>query len=187
MSEITFITGNAAKAEQVAFYLSQPLAHRKIDLPEIQSLDLEEIVRDKAARAYAEVGSAVLVEDVSLTFPALGRLPGPLVKWFLGEIENEGLCRLVDGKDRTAIATVMFALHDENGCQTFSGETRGSVAIHPRGTLSFGWSPLFIPEGSERTWGEMTIEEQEATSMRKMALTKVHAHISGHSAKRATT
>ena len=99
--KIVLITGNAGKAEEVSRYLKIPIEHQSLDLNEIQSLDLEEIVKDKASRAFKEIGKPVLVEDVSFTFHSLGKLPGPLIKWFQKELENEGLCRLIDGKDRS--------------------------------------------------------------------------------------
>lgn len=174
---ITFITGNAAKAEQLAYHLEIPVNHHKLDLIEIQSLDLEEVVRDKAERAFAILKSPVLVEDTSLIFPALGNLPGPLIKWFLTELGNEGLTRLLDGKDRTAIARVLFGLHDGSTCHLFMGERRGSIAESPHGSMGFGWDPIFIPENCSKTWGEMSMAEQSDTSMRRGALQELHAFL----------
>jgi hypothetical protein len=50
MIELTFITGNAAKAEQLGRHLDHPVAHKKLDLPEIQSLDLREIIDSRPQR-----------------------------------------------------------------------------------------------------------------------------------------
>ena len=179
MKEITFITGNKAKAEQLAFHLHMPVAHHKLDLHEIQSLSLEEVVRDKAERAYSILKSPVLVEDASLTFQALGALPGPLIKWFLVELKNEGLAELLNGKDRSAVAEVMFGYYDGIDCQIFSGSTNGSIADVPRGELGFGWDSIFIPEGQSKTWAEMTLEEQKDTSMRRIALAKLEVFLGG--------
>jgi inosine triphosphate pyrophosphatase len=49
---ITFITGNQHKADYLANHLGREIAHQKIDLDEIQSLDLSEIVRHKVKQAY---------------------------------------------------------------------------------------------------------------------------------------
>lgn len=81
--EITFITSHAKKAEELSWHLSYPVIHRKLDLPEIQSLDPDTIVHFKAQEAYRVLRRPVLVEDFSLRFGALGKLPGPLIKWFL--------------------------------------------------------------------------------------------------------
>ncbi len=66
MWNITFITGNAAKAAQLGRHLDHPVTHKKLDLPEIQSLDLHEVVEHKAKEAYKQVGGFVLVENTSL-------------------------------------------------------------------------------------------------------------------------
>lgn len=174
MEKLTFITGNAAKAKYLADYFHLPVESTKLDLVEIQSLDLGQVVEDKARRAYEIVKSPVLVEDVSLAFNGLKGLPGPLIKWFLEALGNEGLCRLLDGYDnRIARAEVQFALCDENGVHTFSGAIDGCIAEGPRGEMGFGWDPIFIPNGYDKTWAEMTDDEKHTTSMRKIALEKL--------------
>ena len=175
---ITFITGNVAKAEQLGRHLAHPISHQKLDLVEIQSLDLHEIIEHKAKEAYKQVGGIVLVEDTSLTFNALGQLPGPLIKWFLTELDNTGLCKLLDAyDDRSAVAEVCIGLYDGKELRTFEGEARGSIAPTPRGEKGFGWDPIFIPEGHEKTWGEMDHEEQKETSMRRIALHKLEGFL----------
>lgn len=176
---LTFITGNQAKAKYLSDYFHTPVEHKKLDLPEIQSLDLREVVEDKAKRAYEILGAPVLVEDVSVTFHALKRLPGPLIKWFLETLGNEGLCRLLDGyPDRSARAEVMYGYCDEAGIRTFHGVVEGHIAKEPRGETNFGWDPVFIPNGeTEHTWAEMTGDEKHATSMRKIALEKLAAYL----------
>ncbi|HUC87477.1 MAG TPA: non-canonical purine NTP pyrophosphatase [Candidatus Saccharimonadales bacterium] len=179
MLDITFVTGNAAKAEQLQRYLKLPIEHTKLDLEEIQSLDLEEVVAHKATAAFKLIGSPVLIEDTALTFQALGRLPGPLIKWFLSELGNEGLCKFLDGyQDRTATATVLYGLYDGTRLRTFAGEVEGSIADRPRGVEGFGWNPIFMPKGSDKTWAEMTVAEQRHSSMRRIALEKLEAELS---------
>jgi non-canonical purine NTP pyrophosphatase (RdgB/HAM1 family) len=178
MIQLTFITGNAAKAEQLGRHLDYPVSHRKLDLLEIQSLDLREIIEHKAKEAYKEVGGMVLVEDTSLIFNALGRLPGPLIKWFLDELDNAGLCTLLDGyEDRTALAACMFGLYDGETLRVFEGSIEGSIVPTPKGGHGFGWDPIFIPKGHTKTWGEMDTEEQKETSMRRIALKKLETHL----------
>jgi len=175
---ITFITGNAAKAQQLARHLNYPVRHRKLELAEIQSLDLEEIVSCKAKEAYRRVKRPVLVEDTSLTFHALGHLPGPFIKWFLAELGNEGLCELLNGyKDRSALAQVCFGLYDGKKLRLFEGKIKGTIAKRPRGKRGFGWDPIFIPTGCRTTWGEMSVDEQKETSMRRIALKKLEAFL----------
>jgi inosine triphosphate pyrophosphatase len=180
MKNLTFITGNAAKAKYLSDYFHMPVEHVKLDLKEIQSLDLSEVVKDKVLRAYEIVKKPVLVEDVSLSFNAMKSLPGPLIKWFYETLGNEGLCRLLDGfDDRTALAKVQFAICDENETHTFEGSIQGSIAHTPKGDVGFGWDPVFIPDGYTKTWAEMNESEREQTSMRKIALTKLGAFLKG--------
>lgn len=175
---LTYVTGNAAKAEQLARHLDYPVEHKKLDIHEIQSLDLKEVAEHKARGAYRQVQGPVLVEDTSLIFHALGGLPGPLIKWFFAQLGNEGLCRLLDGyKDRSARAEVCFCFYDGKTLETFTGEMNGTIANLPRGEQSFGWDPIFIPEGHAKTWGEMDMEEQKETSMRRIALKKLEAYL----------
>jgi non-canonical purine NTP pyrophosphatase (RdgB/HAM1 family) len=171
---LTFITGNPSKAEQVGWHLHREINHQKVELVEIQSLQLEEIIEYKAREAFRVVQGPVLVEDTSLLFSALGKLPGPLIKWFLQELDNDGLCELLNGyTDRSAKAMVLFGLYDGKNVQTFSGAMEGTIAKTPRGDRGFGWDPIFIPKGYKNTWGEMTKEEQAKTSMRRIALQKL--------------
>lgn len=179
MKKITFITGNKAKAELLAKHLKIKVDHKKLDIDEIQSLDLDEVVTKKAKAAYAIIKSPVLVEDVSLVYNALGRLPGPLIKWFLEELDNAGLCRLINHykKDRSAIARVAFCYFDGNELKVFNAQIKGSIAAHPRGEKGFGWDPIFIPEGFNQTWAEMDEKDAGASSMRKVALEKFEKYL----------
>jgi non-canonical purine NTP pyrophosphatase (RdgB/HAM1 family) len=171
MMKLTFITGNLGKAKYLSDYFQMPVEHVKLDLKEIQSLDLEEVARDKAERAYEIMQSSVLVEDVSLVYKGMKALPGPLIKWFLETLGNEGLCRLADNlPTRDALAEVKFALRDENGTHIFSGSMEGTIAEHPAGEGGFGWDPIFIPKGYTNTWAEMADGGKHETSIRKQAL-----------------
>jgi inosine/xanthosine triphosphate pyrophosphatase family protein len=64
MQTITFITGNQKKADYLGKYLGFLIQHIKVDLDELQSLDLREIVEHKARQAYARFGKPIIVDDV---------------------------------------------------------------------------------------------------------------------------
>lgn len=178
MKEITFVTGNQKKAEQLEQHLGFDLQHASLDLPEIQSLDLQEVVTEKATRAYKEFGGTVLVEDVSLTFAGMGNLPGPLIRWFLESIGNEGLIRLVNGSEsRQATARCMFCLFDGTSYKYFEGNTDGVISEFVHGTNGFGWDSIFIPEGYGKTWAAMDEATQAETSMRKKALVQLAEYL----------
>jgi len=175
---VTFITGNPAKVRLLSQYLDFPMIHKQLDLIEIQSLDLSTVIEYKAREAYQHVLSPVLIEDTSLRFLALGKLPGPLIKWFLTELGTDKLCHLLDHyPERSALAEVQFCLYDGQSFQTFAGAQTGQIALTPRGCNGFGWDPIFIPAGYDKTWAEMTDEESHATSIRKSALKKVEAYL----------
>lgn len=177
IASLTFVTGNVNKVKQTIHYSPVPITHKHIDLPEIQSLDAAEILEKKAKEAYRQIKAPVLVEDTSLVFSALGRLPGTLIKWFLQEIGNEGMCHLLDGyQDRSAIAKVTYGLYRGEALKIFDGKANGNIALTPRGN-GWGWNPIFIPHGYTKTWGEMTEEERSATSMRRMALEKMEKYL----------
>mgnify|MGYP001597942491 CR=1 FL=1 len=177
--KLIFITGNAGKAKYLSDYFHLPVDHVKLDLDEIQSLDLKKIVEDKAKRAYTIVNTPVLVEDVSLSFSALHGLPGPLIKWFYETLGNEGLAKILNPyPDRTATAEVCFALCDENGVHTFCSSKEGPISKEPRGEAGFGWDPIFTPNGYTKTWAEMVDDEKHETSMRKLALEKLKYFLS---------
>lgn len=173
MNEIVFVTGNLGKLEEVKRFLTIPVRHVALDLEELQSIDPDAVVRAKAEAAFSILKSPVLVEDVSVTFTALGRLPGTFIKYFEEELGQEGMCRLLDGKQRGCVATVRYGFHDGDAVTVFEGAMPGTVADTPRGTRSFGWASIIIPEGKEKTYAEMTDEEQAEVAMRKKALTNL--------------
>lgn len=179
METLTFVTGNKAKAKQLTLHLDRSVVHENLDVPEMQSLEVEEVATQKAQWAFERLGKPVLVEDTALAFNALGGLPGPLVKWFLVALENKGMTQLLAGyDDRSAVAEVCFAYCDGSITKTFKNTVHGSIADSPRGEHGFGWDPIFIPEGHTKTWGEMTDEEQGETSMRRIALEKLSFFLS---------
>jgi len=174
MKELTFITSHPKKAAELSKYLKSPVAHHKLDLPEIQSLDPHDVVRIKAMEAYKQLQRPVLVEDYSLQFKALGRLPGPLIKWFLTELRPEGLCGLLDGyNNRGAAAQTCFALCDQNGLHIFDGTIEGTIAAKVRGEHGYGTDSIFIPTGQSKTWSEMNDQEQTEHSLRRIGLEKL--------------
>lgn len=86
MKSITFITGNQKKVEYMRKLLMMPIEHIRLDLDEIQSLDLREVVEHKVRQAYDIIRKPVIVDDVSFEFCILGRIPGTFVKHFVAEL-----------------------------------------------------------------------------------------------------
>jgi non-canonical purine NTP pyrophosphatase (RdgB/HAM1 family) len=178
MPAITFITGNMNKVAQVAKFLNIPLAHHKLDLDELQSLDLHRIVEHKAKQAYELLQKPVLVEDVSLRFTAMGRLPGPFIKWFIEEIGTTGLAKLAAGlPSQEAHCQVCYGLYDGREMHFFDGEMHGRIAPAPRGNGGFGFDAIFINDGYDMTRAEMNEGDYRKTSHRAAGLIKLQAFL----------
>ncbi len=179
--KIIFVSSNEGKIKYLNDYLHIPVEYLKLDLPEIQSLDLHKIAADKAKRAYNKVKKPVFVEDVSLAFDALNGFPGPLIKWLYKTLGNNGLCSLLDNYENKNIkAEVVFAFCDEGGVRVFSGKTEGQIAKKPKGEAGFGWDSIFVPKGHKKTWAEMNEDEKHTSSMRKKALEKMEKFFVSH-------
>ena len=163
MQEITFITGNQKKADYLAKYLGFPIKHVKLDLDEIQSMDLKEIVEHKVQQAYNEVHGPVIVEDVSLEFAALNGLPGPFIRFFVDNVPFETICGMIDGKTRKATARCVFGYYDGNDLKLFEGKLDGEIAKTPTGENGYGWDRLFIPQGYSVTRAELDEEDDRKT------------------------
>lgn len=179
MKDITFITGNQHKADFLAEHLGLPVAHHKLDLDEIQSLDPHEVVEHKVRQAYDILHTPVLVEDAGLIFTAMGRLPGTYVKWFIEEMGYEGLLKLANNlPEQTAIGRVCYGLYDGTQLHFFDGEMRGHIAAQARdGGQGFGFDPIFINDGFTKTRAEMTATEYARTSYRTMAIDTLRAFL----------
>ncbi len=177
-ADLVYMTGNPRKAERLSLHLKRPVRHIKMDLPEIQSLDVEEVVRHKADAAYSIVGEPVLVEDYSLRFFALGHLPGPLIKWFTKSLTMQQICDLIKpGQSRLAVTHVAMGYCNADGAHVFTGERQGHISLAPRGPQVWGPDAIFIPDGWERTWAEMSEDERQQTSVRRLAVQKLEAFL----------
>jgi non-canonical purine NTP pyrophosphatase (RdgB/HAM1 family) len=163
---VTFITGNGHKARILEQYLDFPVNHKKVELDELQSLDLHKITEHKVRQAFELIKEPVLIEDVGVRFAAWGKLPGPLIRWFVDEMGLEKICRLLDTTEtRTATAMITFAYYDGINIKFFDGEIIGEIAPEPRGK-DFGWNPIFIPDGSELTYAQMDEQNKLAKGLR---------------------
>ncbi|CAH1099621.1 unnamed protein product [Psylliodes chrysocephalus] len=177
--QITFVTGNAKKLEEVIQILGsefpRQLISKKLDLPELQG-ELNEVSILKAKEAHRQVQGPVIVEDTALCFKSLKGLPGPYIKWFLEKLGPEGLHQMLHGfEDKSAEAVCTFAYHpgsDSDDVILFQGITDGTI-VDPRGPRDFGWDPCFQPKGYNLTYAEMPKTEKNKISHRYKALDKV--------------
>ena len=177
--ELLLATGNVHKATAIQSILGQPVRHVKLDLPKVQSIDVQVVIEEKARVAYQLLGKPVIVEDTSLSFVAWNGLPGALIRWFLESVGNEGLCQMLSTYDqRDAKAETCLGFYDGQKLMSFSGVVHGLVPQHPRGQGGFGWDPIFVPDGWSKSFAEMSkAEAKRFVSMRTIAALKLKAYL----------
>ena len=171
-----FITGNKNKLAEVQSILGNVEA-LDIDLLEVQSLDAHEIIKAKLEEAKKHQAGEFIVEDTSLYFEGLNGLPGPLIKWFMKTIGNDGLYKISEAFDNlNAEAKTIIGYSNAQGKISFhEGTIKGSI-VAPRGE-GFGWDPIFQPEGHSKTFGEFSPEEKNTFSMRRIAVEKLRSYL----------
>ncbi len=164
------VTGNAGKLAEARRIAGSGLESVAIDLPEIQSLDLDEVLAAKADAARAVVGGAIVVEETGLELAALGGFPGPLVRWMLAAAGAEGIarCALALGDARVIARCALLAIDDSRRLSA-EGATTGHLVLPARGDRGFGWDSVFVPTGERRTYGEMSDAEKDAIGHRGRA------------------
>jgi inosine triphosphate pyrophosphatase len=172
MTTAFLITGNPNKLRelQAIFPASLELSSKRLDLEEIQSLDLHEIVRHKLRAAYAEIGQPVIVEDISAELEKLNGLPGPFIKFFGERLGNNALY-LLAGEGRVRIICTM-GYYDGEREIIVDGILDGNV-VAPRGEEGFGFDFVVEPEGYSQTFSEMGSEQKNKISHRAKAAQKL--------------
>jgi len=180
MIPFAFVTQSTGKLIEVERILGQKLDHEPLDLPEIQSVKVEDVVDFKVRKAFTELRKPVMIEDTGLYIEAWNDLPGALIKWFVQRVEDKGICRMMkDYQNRRAVAQTVVATFDGYGEPvTFVGEVEGTIALAPAGEGGFGWDRIFVPAGATRTFGEMHGEEKDTYSMRCKAFKRMLSHYS---------
>jgi len=110
-------------------------------------------------------------------------LPGTLIKWFLEELDVDGLAKLAQRLEhQQAAASVMYAYYDGETIRYFENTVHGRIAPEPRGSYGFGWNAIFIPDGTEKTYAEMPDEELKPFSHRVAAIEKLRVFLEDDSA-----
>lgn len=173
---LNFVTGNANKFREASQIIKAELPELEIvqvdiDLPELQG-DPDEIVRAKLNLALQKTKGPLVVEDTSLCFNALCGLPGAYIKAFLTKLGREGLYKMVEKyDDHTAYAQCIFGLsrNVEDEAKIFVGKTDGEI-VAPRGGSNFGWDPVFLPKGFDKTYSELDSDVKNSISHRYKAL-----------------
>ena len=151
-------------------------AEEGLDEPIEDGATFEENAHKKAHFAACETGLTALSDDSGMCVQALDGAPGVhTADWAekpdgsgrdfslaMERLENELQARkAATAEDRRAFFCAVLCLCRPNGeAQYFRGEAHGTLIWPPRGELGFGYDPVFVPDGHERTFGEMTSEQK---------------------------
>ena len=93
-------------------------------------------------------------------------------------VGNPGLLQMLDGfSERGARVVTALGYCDDAGVQVVVGEVKGHVSLDVRGDNGFGYDPIFVPIGFEKTFAEMSDDEKDRTSMRAIAAAELQRHL----------
>lgn len=187
--KLIFATNNQHKVEEIRAVIGKKFelltlqeAGIAIDIPEPHDT-LEANATEKSQTIYRMTGTSCFSEDTGLEVAALNGEPGVKSARYAGDDRSfdqnidKLLINLADKEDRSArFRTVVSVIID--GKETlFEGICEGTVIKERRGGKGFGYDPVFIPAGADKTFAEMTLEEKNLFSHRKKATEKLVAFL----------
>jgi XTP/dITP diphosphohydrolase len=178
--EINFVTSNPGKVKEVNAILGNTIRvnHIKMEYRELRSDSSEEIARESAKRLAEELKKTVVVEDSGLFIKALNDFPGTCSSYIHKRIGLKGILKLMEGiEDRTCFYKSAVA-YCEPGKEpvSFLGEEKGRISEEAKGGYGFGHDPIFIPEHSDKSYGE-TKNCENIKRFRKIAVEKLRDYL----------
>ena len=178
--ELNFVTQNKGKVKEFKIILGSRynLNHVDMDYKELRSDDPEEIAKEAAEYLANKLGRTIVVEDSGLFITALNGFPGTSSAYIHKQIGLKGILKLMDGvKDRECFyrSAVGYCKPGKKPL-SFLGEENGIIAEEVRGSYGFGHDPIFIPEGFDKTYGEMENVE-DIKKFRRKAVEKLMNHL----------
>ena len=173
---INFVTSNLGKVKEFRQILEPEIKvnHIQLSYPEIRSEDSEEIAGHSAKDLAEKFKKNIVVEDSGLFIKALNDFPGTYSATIHKKIGLDGIIKLMNGvKDRNCEykSAVAYCEPGKNPI-SFLGIEKGKIAESMKGNFGFGHDPIFIPEGSNKSYGEMKNVE-EVKKFRRMAVEKL--------------
>lgn len=187
--KLIFATNNQHKADEVNAVVGDSFriitlkeAGFDIDIPEPHDT-LEANASEKARVIYELAKKNCFSEDTGLEVAALNGEPGVKSARYAGNDKvfdnniDKLLQKLKDKSDKTARFRTVISLIIDGKETLFKGICEGRIITERRGTRGFGYDPVFIPDGSAKTFGEMDIEEKNLFSHRKKATEKLVAFL----------
>lgn len=187
--KIIFATNNAHKLSEVqavlgdSFELVTPrMCGVEEDIPETAAT-LEGNASQKSHYLYEKTGLDCFADDTGLEVEALGGEPGVHSARYATDghdfaANNRLLLKNLEGKEnRRARFRTVISLIEGGEEHLFEGIVEGHIIDHESGSEGFGYDPLFVPDGFDRTFAEMTAEEKNAVSHRGRAVRKLVAYL----------
>ena len=187
--KIIFATNNAHKLSEVqavlgeGFELVTPrMCGVEEDIPETAET-LEGNASQKAHYLYKKTGLDCFADDTGLEVEALDGAPGVHSARYATDghdfaANNRLLLKNLEGKEnRRARFRTVISLIEGGEEHLFEGIVEGRIIDHESGEEGFGYDPLFVPDGFDRTFAEMTAEEKNAVSHRGRAVRKLVAYL----------
>ena len=195
MMKLIFATNNAHKLREVAQVIGScvelvSLAECGVveDIPENEPT-LEGNALAKARYIYSRTGQNCFADDTGLEVDALGGEPGVRSARYATDGHDDEankkllLLRLEGAECRDAQFRTAIALILDGEEYLFEGIVRGHIACEEHGDGGFGYDPLFVPEGYELSFAEMSADEKNAISHRGRAVRALAAFLNEHYGK----
>jgi XTP/dITP diphosphohydrolase len=188
--KIIFATNNIHKLDEVKAILGSEIevqGLKEIGLnEEVEETGstFEENARLKAQAVFHKIKVPCLSDDSGLEVEALGNAPGVYSARFAGEpVDHEKnidklLKSLNEMNNRKArFRTVLCYIDAEGKEEFFTGTVEGYITHEQRGEKGFGYDPVFIPNGYDKTFAQMSSSEKNSISHRARALEKFKQYI----------
>lgn len=185
MTKLLFATNNKHKIEEIQSAIGDIVqviglkdAGINIDIPEPHDT-LEKNASEKSAVIHALTGLSCFSEDTGLEIEALNGEPGVRSARYAGEGRSsedniDKVLKGLEGKsNRKARFRTVISLIWKEKEYLFEGICQGEILHERKGAGGFGYDPVFGPEGSELSFGEMGIEQKNQFSHRKKAADKL--------------
>lgn len=179
MKKINFVTQNENKVKEFKTILKGfKVEQLDIDYPELRSDDPEEIVKEAVEKLAKKLKKTVVAEDSGLFIMALKDFPGTSSAYIHKRIGLKGILRLMEGIINRECAYKSAVGYCEPGKKpiSFLGVEYGDISEDIKGNYGFGHDPIFIPEGSDKTYGEMKNVEK-VKKFRRKALEKLKEYL----------
>ena len=173
--EIRFVSKNLHKTKEIEAILGDTgisVVHASLKIHEIQTEDIQDIVRDKVLKAFKMIGRPVFIEHTGLYIESLEGFPGGLTQVFWDKLKADKFSEILGQLQNTSLtAKTVIAYCDAKKIHIFEGSIEGNIAPKPKGDRAFQWDCVFIPKGYNETFAELGDKKNEI-SMRKIAFDK---------------